>query len=368
MGSTISRRLSLEPWPWSWAGKASDDRSCHGGIAHRQVIVLVQLGGQRKPEPRGVEVVVGALNQKLPADRSEALGGVYRPAECGNAAEIGIGSALILGRPVAIYPNLGRPVSRRHGGGRKIQNVDAGVARERRGGIDHPEEPAGLEIQVSKLAVLGLARGLAHGIDSLGDLASLLGRGQRLELKRTDVEPGVYAEVIGRDRRGDESGLRRHKGDRPNLYTADDLVFESLIVDLNVVVGGEIALGVVVDVDVYPLPDGAAGSNVYLIVESGWLEAAAAAGVGVLQDGRAAALVSKPVGAKFQSDLAVEGQVGILRREAQHAALPTRGPRAIPDLVPDRLAVQGKVPECGGPLHPGRIERRRDGAVPGHGP
>ena len=102
----------------------------------------------------------------------------------GDAAEVGIGSGLILGWPIAVHPDLGRPAGGRHGGRGQVQDVDAGIARKRGGRIHHPEEPAGLEIEVPDLAVLRLTRGLTHGVDSLGDLASLLGGRQRLELKR----------------------------------------------------------------------------------------------------------------------------------------------------------------------------------------
>ena len=152
----------------------------------------------------------------------------------------------------------------------------------------------------------------------------------------------------------------RLEGDRTDFDAADDLVLQSLVVDLNVVVGAEIALGVVVHVDVDPPADGAAGADVHLVVEPRRLEAAAAAGVRVQQQRRTAALVSQPVGPKLQSDLAVESEVGILRRQPQHAPPLARGPGASRrDLVPDRLAVQGEIPERGGPLTPGGIE---DGA------
>ena len=124
------------------------------------------------------------------------------PPRLGSAAD------LTLGRPVAVHPNLSRPVSGRHDRGRRGSECRCRDTRERRGGIDHPEEPAGLEVEVTQLTVLGLAGGLAHGIDSLGDLAALLGRRQSLELERTDLEAGVDTEVVGRDGGGDESGLR----------------------------------------------------------------------------------------------------------------------------------------------------------------
>ena len=54
---------------------------------------------------------------------------------------------------------------------------------------------------------------------------------------------------------GDESGRRRPERHRADLDAADDLVLQPLVVHLDVIVAGEVALGVEVDVDVHPLPE-----------------------------------------------------------------------------------------------------------------
>ena len=67
------------------------------------------------------------------------------------------------------------------------------------------------------------------------------------------LEPGIDPEVVGRDGRGDEAGLGRLEGDGSDFDPPDDLVFESLVVDLDVVVGAEIPFGVIIHVDDGPV-------------------------------------------------------------------------------------------------------------------
>ena len=221
------------------------------------------------------------MNQELPADRPELLIGIDGTGQCRNATEIGIGTRLVLWGPIAIYANLSGAVCRRHCGRREVQDVDVGIARQCRRWIDYPEEPASLEVQVAQLPILGLAGGLANGVAPLGDLASLLCGGQSLELERSDLEPRIHSEVVGRYCSGDEPGLRRLERDGADLYPPDDLVFQSLVVNLNVVIGGEVSLGIVVDIDMHPAADGATGAQVHLIIEARGLEAATAAGIRV---------------------------------------------------------------------------------------
>ena len=133
----------------------------------------------------------------------------------------------------------------------------------------------------------------------------------------------VYPEVVGGYGSGDEPGLGRLESDGADLDPPDDLVFQSLVVNLNVVVGGEVPLGIVVDVHMHPAADGATGAQVHLVIEPRRLEAATAAGIRIEQQGGTAALVAKAVGSELEPDLAVECKVGILRRQPQHAASPT---------------------------------------------
>ena len=126
---------------------------------------------------------------------------------------LGSATGLVLGRAVAVDPNLRWAGGSSHRASGKVQNVDPRVPGDRRGRVDDPEESTGLEIEITQLPVLWLAGSLADGVDPLGNLASLLGGGQRLELKRPDIESGVHAEVIGRDGGGDEARLWWLEGD-----------------------------------------------------------------------------------------------------------------------------------------------------------
>jgi len=105
--------------------------------------------------------------------------------------------------------------------------------------------------------------------------------------------------------------------------------------------------------------------QIYLIVQPGGLEPAPTARIGVDQQGRTAALVAQPVAPYLQPHLAVEGQVGILPGEPQH---PARGGenRLVRLFLLKRLAVEGQVAECHGPLLARGVERGGDGTVPGH--
>ena len=143
-----------------------------------------------------------------------------------------------------------------------------------------------IEVQVAQLPVLGLAGGLTHGVDPLGHLAPLLGGGKGLELERAHFEPGVYAEVVGRNGCGDEPGRGRLEGDGPDLDPADDLVFQALIIDLYVVVGGEVPLGIVIDSEMDSLADNASRPDVYLVIQPGSFEPAAAPRVRILKQRR----------------------------------------------------------------------------------
>ena len=129
--------------------------------------------------------------------------------------------------------------------------------------------------------------------------------------QRTDLERGVDAEVVGGDRGGEESRGGRAEGDRADLDPADDFVLQALVVELDVVARGEVPLGVVVDVDVHPPADQPAGAQREVGIEPRRLEPAPAARVEIEQLGRGAALVLEPLGADFESGLAVDGQIRV---------------------------------------------------------
>src|SRR6185295_10370112 len=100
---------------------------------------------------------------------------------------------------------------------------------------------------------------------------------ERLELNRSDLESGVDAEVVGGNRRSDEAGGGRLKDDRPHVHSPDNLVLQSLVVHPDIVIGGEIAVVLIVQVEVHAPPNDAGGAQVHMVIESRRLEATPAA-------------------------------------------------------------------------------------------
>jgi hypothetical protein len=77
-----------------------------------------------------VEVIVRSLNQELPTNRSELLIGIGRSGHGRDAAKVWVGTRLILRRPISVDTNLGGAFRGWNGGGRQVQDVDVGVARQ----------------------------------------------------------------------------------------------------------------------------------------------------------------------------------------------------------------------------------------------
>jgi hypothetical protein len=214
------------------------------------------------------------------------------------------------------------------------------------------------------MAILRLTAGFSDGIHPIRHLASLLGSGKRLKLNRTDLETRVDTEVVSGNGGSYETRLGRLESDSADLNAPDNLVFQPLVVDLNIVVTIEIPLGVVVHVDVHPAAYGAARAEVHLIVEPRCFEAAAAARIPVEQQGGTAALVPEPVGTELEPDLAIECKVGILRRQPQHAPTATGRLHRVSRSERSGLAVQCQCPVRGGPLGSCRVKRYSNRAVP----
>jgi hypothetical protein len=129
------------------------------------------------------------------------------------------------------------------------------------------------------VAILRLTSCFSHGINPVCHLASFLGSGKGLKLNGTDFETGVDTEVVSRNRRGDETRPWRLEVDRPYLYASDNLVFQPLVIDLNIIVTVKVPLRIEVHIDMHPSAYGASGTEVHLIVEARSLEAATTAGI-----------------------------------------------------------------------------------------
>jgi hypothetical protein len=147
-----------------------------------------------------------------------------------------------------------------------------------------------------------------------------------LELEWADLELRIHPEIVSGNGRSDEPGGRGLEGYCSHLDPPDNLVLESLVIDLNVVVGGEVPLRVVINSKMDSLADNPPAPHVDLVVQSRRLEPTPAAGVRVQKQGWTAALVPKPVGTQLQSYLAIHGQVGILLGQPENAPVGLRRP------------------------------------------
>ena len=296
-------------------------------------------------------MVVGPLDQQLPADRPEDLEPVAASRKGPDAPEIGLGGTLIQRGAVAVNPDLVGTLARLHHGRVEIEDVDIRIAGEARR-VDHPEEAAGLEVEVADPPVLRLAGGLPHGEHPLGHLASLLGGRQGLNLDPAHFESRIDPEVVGRNGCGDEAGGRRLKLDGADLDTADDLVFQPLVVHLHVVVGGEVSLGVVIDVEVDPPAEETGRPQIHLVVQARGPESSGASRIGGQQKCGGAPLVADPVAADLEPDLAIHRDVGVLAADPEHAAARClerlflrRGAVDVEQPVADRSRSAGGSPE-----------------------
>ncbi len=302
------------------------------------------------------------MQQQLPLHRAELLRAVGAPGEGRDTPQIGIHPGLAVGGTVAIHVHLCRTIRGRQGGRVEVENVECRKAGQT-GRIHHPEEPSALEVEITHLTVLGLARRCPDGIRPLRYDAPLLGGRQGLDLYRSKLERRVDAEIIGRDGGGDEARGRWLENDGAHVDAADDLVLQSLVVDLDVIVGGVVALGVQIHVDMDSLAEQSRRSEAHLVVQARRLETAATARIGIEQQHRTAALLPGPIGANLETSLAVEAQIRILRGQPKYIPARRGGPFLGGDLFLDGKAVQGPEPESEIPLGPFGSQHHRDRAV-----
>ena len=270
-----------------------------------------------------------------------------RRAERGDAAQVRVDAALAAGRPVAVDPHLGRAV----GGGserRGIELEDVDRRDSRAGCRDPPPRRTGRSRSPDP-GPGGPAPGWWSGrrcrsarprrCPSGSRRGSGAGAGPTSKVALTPKLLAGTAAVMKREGGGWKTTV-------PTSIRRTISSCEPLVVDLDVVVAGVVPLGVEVHVDVDPLAQQPGGSDVDLVVQAGGLEAAPAAGVGIQRERRAAVLLAESVGPDLEPGLAVEGQVGILRRRARAHCVALRDPPPRPDLRLERDAVEGH--EAGG--------------------
>ena len=157
----------------------------------------------------------------------------------------------------------------------ELQDIDSAISGQRRR-IDDEEESSGLVIEVSRLSIERLAGYGADRIEAiLDDVAFLLGQ-DAAELDGTELRDRLDAEVVGGNRRGNESRRRRRERDVPGFHPPQDFVFQTFVPHVQVVVCVEFPLAVEVDIDVQTLADDTAGTYRILRIRTDCRKSAAA--------------------------------------------------------------------------------------------
>ena len=236
-------------------------------VGDREVVALVKPRGEREPAPARVHVVVLPLLQDLPLEGTGALrAAVHGPARARAAGHRPhAADVLVAVREWREGPHpidVQAPHAQGIGEARRVdrEDVHGRVARDQ-GRIDREEEPARFVVQVARDAINRLGRRRAHIVDTiLDDVPPLLGVDPG-QLERAELRRRLHAEVVRGDGRGDEAGGRSAEGDVPGLDALQDVVLESLIPDLQVVVGVELPAAVEIHVHVQPLAHDAAGAH-----------------------------------------------------------------------------------------------------------
>ncbi len=140
---------------------------------------------------------------------------------------------------------------------------------------------------------------------------SLLLREDRSELQRSCLGLGLDAEGVGGYAGGDESGGGSAERDVAHFDAPQNLVLETLVKHVDVVVRAELPLRVEIHIHVDPITHDATGAHQKLLVEGRGREPALASQRGIVHVGRRAAFVSEPVHLQLQSGPHVQTEVRV---------------------------------------------------------
>jgi hypothetical protein len=255
-----------------------DPRRAVGGEGDDEALVAQpERPDERDPQLRRIDVVVDAfLEERVDLPAAGVLDVVEHEAR-----PVRVGRLAAEEEPVDEELPRARGVGERGGEPghlRRVEDVDVRVVVGKGlAGIDRPEEASRLELVVLDLPLDRLQRAVADGEDAVADDVPLLLRGDRAEAHRSELADRLESVVPARDPARDEARGRELEGDVADLEALEDLVLASLVPDGDVVGGIELALRVVVHIDVDAVGDDAAGAHAELEVELR-LEGAAAAG------------------------------------------------------------------------------------------
>ena len=290
----------------------------HGGVAavhaHRvrhdqPLVVQVERADERHPEQGLVGVVVHVLAHQL-VDLAAPRRGVADELELRT-----VGIRRLPADEQTVQEDARRPhrIGERRCESlqlRAVEQVDVGEVGEAVR-IDGEEETPRLDLVILDFAVHRLHRAVADREDPvLGDVALLLGD-DGAKAHRPQLAHGLKAVVAAGNAAGDEPACRRLEGDVADLELLDQLVALPLVVDLDVVGRVELALAVVVHVEVNPLRHDAARAHVELEVEER-LEAPLALRGQAEELAADAALVLGAVDLALEPSVECQAEIGVL--------------------------------------------------------
>ncbi len=285
-------------------------------VGSGEVVALVQPIRQRKPRSGGIDVVVFALLQDFPLERALALDAAIDRPEAGRTGDRTYAADVLVpgraGRHGAAAIDAQR--TDREGIGPRdlveLQNVEGGISRDSRR-IDDEEEPAGFIVEIARFAVERLAGDVADAVEAVFDDVALLLRQDAAQLERADLRDCLDAEIVRRNLRRDEPRRRRLERHVARFDAAQHLVFKSLVPDVEIVVGVELALAVEVHVDVQPLADDAGAANRVLRVRRYCRESRIAPGQRELDLLRRASQVAELIRLELQPQVELHAELGV---------------------------------------------------------
>src|SRR6185436_13393093 len=182
--------------------------------------------------------------------------------------------------------------------------------------VDGEKEAPRLELVVFDLAVDRLQRAITDREDAIPDDVSLLLGENRLHTHRADFRDRLDSVVAAGNAGGDVARRRRLERDVADFQFLEELVALPLIVDRNVVGGVELALGVVIEIDVHAIGDYSAGFCCELKINQR-LEGAPAIGDGVEEERRGAERALILFAANLEATIELKSEVGVLAKNRQ---------------------------------------------------
>ena len=277
------------------------------------LVVQSQWTYERNPEKGWIGVVVHAFTEifvHLPSPR----------ARIAEQAELGaVGIWRLPADQQSIEKNFCRPQSvgqrgrqRRHFA--RVENVDVRIRAAEQSRINGEKEPSRLELIVFDFAVDRLQRTIADGKNPIAHDVPFLLRENRLEPHRAELGNSLNAVIAARDSSGDVARGRRLERYVADLEPLDELTSLSLVIDRDVVGGVELALGVVIEIDVNPVCHNPSGLGCELKVHE-WLERAATVRDGIKEKSRGAKRGLILLATELETPVELQSEISVLSKD-----------------------------------------------------